>query len=114
MLRQISGSIGPVNSSRITKSVPPAAGVNVKFRTPRKRPAGRPPSHTIRSGASIAVILVLKPRSGTASDQRVNVSPGSIRPSMRWMPVSAAISRSPSVRAAQTTAGSAAMWRRTS
>ena len=87
MVRQINGSSGPVNSSRITKPVPAASGVSVNVRTPR---------------------------SGTASDQIVNVPPGSIRPSMRRMPVPAPTSRSASVSACQTVAGSASMCRRAS
>ena len=114
MLRQTSGSISPVKSSRITKSVPSAAESRVKVRTPRKRPAGRPPDQTIRRGASISTTRVLKPRSGMASDQRVKVAPGSIRPSMRAMPVPAVTSRSASARIAQTALGSAAILRVTS
>jgi hypothetical protein len=54
MVRQITGSSGPVYSSRMWNRVGPSAdGASVNVRTPLHRPSGMPPLHVmLRPGGS--------------------------------------------------------------
>src|SRR5262249_36156329 len=64
---QISGSSGPVYSSRTVNSVtPPAFGARVNVRTPLNRPSGIPPDQTIRRPGTNSVTLTGNARPGLA------------------------------------------------
>ncbi len=108
--RQISGSIGPLYSSRISKRViPPLAGLNWKVLTPLNRPSGIPPLQTIRRGGSSSLTVTGKARFGFASEVTLIRSPRAIRPSTETTPESQLGICAASVRISQTRSGVASI-----
>jgi hypothetical protein len=84
MLRLISPRSGPEKTSRMAKDVaPPAAGVSVKVRTPRKRPRGMPPCHTMRSFGTSSLTVTGNARSGLTVATTLIFLPSAISPSTR-------------------------------
>ncbi len=86
--RQISGSSGPVYSSRMVKRVAAPSAASVNVRTPLKSPSGMPPLQTIRSPGANSVTLTGKARFGLASETTLIFSCGAIVPSTRITPES--------------------------
>ena len=88
-MRQMSGSSGPVYSSRMVKRVRPSPSeVSRKVRTPRNRPSGMPPAQVMRWPGTRSVTVTGKARPGLASETTLILSPSAIVPSTLRTPES--------------------------
>jgi hypothetical protein len=89
--RQITGSSGPVYSSRTVNMVASPSGASVNVRTPLNSPSGIPPDQTIRRPGSKTTTSTGKAHPGLTFEKTVIFSSGAIRPSTRSTPESQAV-----------------------